>query len=226
MSPTPRCRAAALADLVRDLGDRVRPGGLPDEPPARLPTGLEGLDRLLGGGFPRGRLSEIAGRPSSGRTALALAVLATATRGGETVAVVDAADAFEPGSAATAGVELTRVLWVRPPGVREALRSAERLLEARGLALVLLDLDQPLRASSCLRLSRRAAASGTALLRLASARGAETGVALAVEMHDARPRFDVAPEWLEGIETRLVLARQRVGPRGAGAALSLRSDAA
>ena len=105
----------------------------------RLATGIPALDQLLGGGFPRGRLSEVTGPLSSGRTSLALSLLAGATQRGEIVAAVDGADAFDPASAEDAGVLLDRVLWVRAPRGREALRSAERLLEAHGFALVLLD---------------------------------------------------------------------------------------
>jgi recombination protein RecA len=116
------------------------------------PTGIPDLDRLLEGGFPHGRLSEIAGPLSSGRTSLALCLLARATRAGEMVAVVDAADAFDPASAQAAGARLDRVLWARAPGWREALRSAERLLEAHGFALVLLDLPSE---GSCERRRQR-----------------------------------------------------------------------
>ncbi|MCK5497251.1 MAG: hypothetical protein KAI80_12615, partial [Hyphomicrobiaceae bacterium] len=130
----------AIESLLRDLGPQLRRGGAPADPGAPLPTGIGTLDDLLRGGFPRGALSEIAGPLSSGRTSLALALLARTTRAEGIAAVVDAADAFDPASAQAAGVRLDRVLWARAPGRREALRSAERLLEAHGFALVLLDL--------------------------------------------------------------------------------------
>jgi hypothetical protein len=137
---SPSDTARRLDALLRDLGPQLRRGGRPTEPLPRFPTGIPDLDRLLEGGFPHGRLSEIAGPLSSGRTSLALCLLARATRAGEMVAVVDAADAFDPASAQAAGVQLDRVLWARAAGWREALRSTERLLEAHGFALVLLDL--------------------------------------------------------------------------------------
>ena len=86
------------------------------------------------------------------------------------VAVVDAADAFHPASARGAGVQLERVLWVRPPGVAEAVRASERLLQARGFAAVLLDASvrdaewQALPAAVWQRLTRAAAAGGAALI--------------------------------------------------------------
>ena len=67
----------------------------------------------LTGGLPRGCLTEICGPASSGRTTVLLAALAAATRRGEFCAVVDASDALDPQSAAAAGVELERLLWVR-----------------------------------------------------------------------------------------------------------------
>jgi len=103
-----------LQALLRDLGDRVRPGGGPSLSNPPLATGIAPLDRLLGGGFPAGRLSAIGGPASCGRTSLGQALLARTTRRGEFAAWVDWADAFDPVSAEAAGVDLERVLWVRP----------------------------------------------------------------------------------------------------------------
>ena len=135
-------RSQAVEALLRDLGNRVQRGVDPAEPAARCPTGVASIDRLLGGGVPRGRLSEISGAASSGRTSLALSLLARTTRRGEVVAWIDTADRFDPLSAAGAGADLSRVLWVRAPGLREALQGAEHLLAARGFPLVVLDLTR------------------------------------------------------------------------------------
>ena len=70
------------------------------------PTGVTALDARLGGGFPRGQLSELVGPRSSGRTSLLLQMLAAATARGELVALVDALDMFDVESAAAAGVDL------------------------------------------------------------------------------------------------------------------------
>ena len=75
-------------------------------------SGIPAIDALTGG-LPRGCLTEICGPASSGRTTLLLAALAAATRRGEFCVVVDASDALDPHSAAAAGVELDRLLWVR-----------------------------------------------------------------------------------------------------------------
>jgi hypothetical protein len=75
--------------------------------------GLFELDQQLGGGLPLGQMSEIVGPRSSGRTSLLMAILAAATSRGEMVALVDTFDLFDPESAAAAGVDLHRMLWVR-----------------------------------------------------------------------------------------------------------------
>jgi len=80
--------------------------------PEMVSSGVPAIDALTGG-LPRGCLTEICGHASSGRTTLLLAALAAATRRGEFCVVVDASDALDPHSAAAAGVELDRLLWVR-----------------------------------------------------------------------------------------------------------------
>lgn len=80
------------------------------------PSGVEELDAMLGGGFPRGSLVEVCGTASSGRTSLSLALLAQATSRQEACAFVDVSDALDPMSLAAAGVDATRLLWVRCGG--------------------------------------------------------------------------------------------------------------
>ncbi|SPF50303.1 RecA domain protein (modular protein) [Candidatus Sulfotelmatobacter kueseliae] len=80
--------------------------------PMMVSSGISALDALTGG-LPRGCLTEICGPASSGCTTVLLAALAAATRRGEFCAVVDASDTLDPHSAAAAGVELDRLLWVR-----------------------------------------------------------------------------------------------------------------
>ena len=216
--PAAPAATAAVARLLQDLGSRLRRGGLPPEPRSCLPTGLPALDRLLGGGFPRGRLSEIAGPRSAGRTSLALSLLARATAAEEVCALVDAADGFDPASAEAAGVALERVLWARPtprPGLSEVLRSAERLLEARGFALVLLDpagRGHEVARSAWSRLARAAAASGSALVVLSRQRAAGPQAEVALEMSALRAHFGGSPLLLEAIEIEAALVRHRAAP--------------
>jgi hypothetical protein len=80
--------------------------------PEMVSSGIAALDSLTGG-LPRGCLTEIWGPTSSGRTSVILAAVAAATRRGEYCALLDASDALDPKSAATAGIDLDRFLWVR-----------------------------------------------------------------------------------------------------------------
>jgi len=80
--------------------------------PEMVSSGIPQLDSLTGG-LARGCLTEICGTASSGRTSVLLFALARATERGEVCALVDASDAFDPASAAAAGMEMSRLLWVR-----------------------------------------------------------------------------------------------------------------
>jgi len=116
LSPSLIERKRALEELLR--ARRLQA----DEPPLRgeerrrpISTGIGELDALLDGGFPRGHLSEIHGPASSGRTGVLQALLARTTRAGALAALVDPLDRFDPGSAAAAGMDLSRLLWLRGP---------------------------------------------------------------------------------------------------------------
>src|SRR6266705_3996680 len=100
----------------------------------------EGLDSLLNA-FSEGRLSEIVGPLSSGGGSLLLAFLARATSRGGLVALVDGADAFDPETAARAGLDLRALLWVRCGGrLKPAWRAADLLARCPGFAAVALDV--------------------------------------------------------------------------------------
>lgn len=135
-----------------------------DRPPA-LPIAPPGddqyvqLDEALGGGLPRGELSEIAGPRSSGRTTLMVAALASATARGELVALVDTFDRFDVASGAAAGIRFTQMLWVRGMAasveavrgggggrdgtwraVERAIKAFSLVLESRAFALAVCDV--------------------------------------------------------------------------------------
>jgi len=151
----------ALADLETALRarklDRTLTTALPPErrdASALVATDVAVLDACLRGGLPRGQLSEIAGPPSSGRTTLALQTIAASTRRGEIAAFVDTFDRFDVASAAAAGIDLDRLLWIRgssgppesgPDGfINRALKALNLVLQAGGFACVVLDLaDAP-----------------------------------------------------------------------------------
>jgi len=99
-----------------------------------VPSGVPEID-LATGGLPRGCLTEIFGAPSSGRASLLVSILAEATARLEFCALVDAEDSFDPLSAAAAGVDLPRLLWIRcGHNAEHALRAADLLLQLFGIA--------------------------------------------------------------------------------------------
>src|SRR5437870_10633324 len=185
--------AAALLDRLGRPGD-IRLGSTRPERVARLPTGLAVLDAALGGGLPRGRVTELAGKPCTGRTGLACAIAAAAMRAGETIAWVDPADALEPEAAAAAGIALARLLWARPRSVRDAFRAAEILLGAGGFGLVVLDVDASRTTTGVWpRLARAAERTRSTLLVVAPRREAGTFAALGLELGARRVRWSGGP---------------------------------
>jgi hypothetical protein len=105
-----------------------------------VPSGVAALDALTGG-LPRGAITDLYGPASSGRTSLLLSILAGATGREEVCALVDSSDALDPSSAASAGVNLERLLWVRCAANPEhALKAVDLLIQGGGFGLVALDL--------------------------------------------------------------------------------------
>ena len=105
-----------------------------------LNTGFKDLDGVIEG-CPRGRITEIAGPVSSGRTSLLHSILAEATRLDEFCAVVDATNSFDPASAEAAGVNLRRLVWIRSNGNAEhAIKAADLLVHSGGFGVIALDL--------------------------------------------------------------------------------------
>ncbi|MGE4054244.1 MAG: hypothetical protein AB7F99_05540, partial [Vicinamibacterales bacterium] len=105
-------------------------------------TGIAAFDAAIGGGFPRGQLSEIVGPSSSGRSSLLLQMAAAATARGELVALVDALDMLDVASAEAAGIHLDRLLWIRGhvvvnPGLCRDMNQRAMEQAIRALALVL-----------------------------------------------------------------------------------------
>jgi recombination protein RecA len=134
-----RTLTTALAPL-----ERVDPSSL-------VPIDVAALDACLRGGLPRGQLSELAGPRSSGRMTLLLQMMAAATARGEIVALVDMLDRLDVASAAAAGVDMSRLLWIRGQeisadrAIDRALKALNLVLQAGGFGVVALDLaDVPL----------------------------------------------------------------------------------
>jgi recombination protein RecA len=144
---------AALETALRDRKlDRTLTTALPTlerDEAAVVPVDVAAIDRCLQGGVPRGHLSEIAGPSSSGRTTLLLHLMAAATARGEIVALVDTLDRLDVASAAAAGIDLDRLLWIRgesashpsgPERVERALKALNLVLQAGGFGVVAIDL--------------------------------------------------------------------------------------
>jgi hypothetical protein len=170
---------------------------------ACAPSGVAELDQRLGGGFPRGQLSELVGPRSSGRTSLLLAMLTAATARGELVALVDALDVLDVESVAAAGVDLTRLLWVRGhvvshPGLchdtnqramEQAIRALALILQAGNFGLVALDCgDAPADAvrrlpfTTWLRLQRMVEGRRTTCVLVADSPMARSSAGLTVRL--------------------------------------------
>ncbi len=228
-------RSSALEALLVDLGSQIHRGlsisqqTETTETLSLCPTGLSALDAYLGGGFPYGRLCEICGAPSSGRTSLALTLLAETLERGVLAAWIDLADAFDPASAVAAGGDLERLLWVRARSEDEALRSCERLLQTEGFELIILDSilrETPSRSAairdvSWLRLARLAASTHTVLVVLSNTSATGSRAELVLEMRPLRAHFVGPPSLLDGLETTAVLRRHRSRPTGQEILLSL-----
>lgn len=111
-----------------------------DAAPEVLSTGIGEIDSLIEG-CPRGRITEIVGPASSGRTSLLHSILSEATRLGEYCAVVDATNAFDPASASAAGIDLGRIILAQCGGNPEhAMKAADLLIHSGGFGVIALDL--------------------------------------------------------------------------------------
>lgn len=173
----------------------IAPGIQKREERGRLSTGIPAMDRLMAGGIARGALTEISGPASSGRTSLLLSLTAQATGQGECCAWIDAAGAFDPASAAEAGADLERILWVNCQGNAEhALKAADLLTQGGGFGVVVLDLaDTPeqevrrISLASWFRLRHAAERSGAALLVAETSIHARSCSAAQIEMKRRQP---------------------------------------
>ena len=180
--------------------------------PERVSSGIREIDALTGG-LPRGCLSEISGSASSGRTSVLLATLAAATRRHEVCALVDTTDALDAASAAAAGIDPERLLWVRcgetdlrprtphlghrPPSefraLEQALRVTDLLLQSGGFGLVAIDLGDVSQAAarrmplaSWFRFQRAVEPTPTVLLVVAQAPCAQTCASLLIRLRSGK----------------------------------------
>lgn len=105
-----------------------------------IPSGSIGLDDALGiGGYPRGRIVEIYGPESSGKTTLAIHAIAEAQKLGEMCAIVDAENAFDRTYAKNLGVDLSKLYISQPSCGEEGLEVAQTLISTGSMAVVVID---------------------------------------------------------------------------------------
>ena len=128
--------------IKKEFGDMavLRLGDAADKSIEAIPTGCLALDMALGvGGLPRGRIVECYGHESSGKTTLALHVVANAQKAGGTAAFIDAEHALDPGYARKIGVELDDLIVSQPNSGEEALTICEQLVKSGAVDVVVVD---------------------------------------------------------------------------------------
>lgn len=134
---------AALAQIERAFGKGSVMKLTGDANPMQveaISTGSLGLDIALGiGGVPRGRIIEIFGPESSGKTTLALQILAEAQKTGGTVAIIDAEHALDPGYAKKLGVDVDNLLISQPDTGEQALEICDTLVRSGALDVLVID---------------------------------------------------------------------------------------
>src|SRR5258708_14590259 len=102
-------------------------------------TGALSLDLALGGGIPRGRIVEIYGPESSGKTTLSLHAIAEVQRNGGTAAFIDAEHALDPGYAKPIGVDVENLLLAQPDNGEQALEITETLVRSNAVDIIVVD---------------------------------------------------------------------------------------
>jgi hypothetical protein len=229
MDPAERKRALEALLQVRRLRRDAPPLRGEDNRHRPLSTGVAALDAVLGGGLPRGRLSELHGPTSSGRTGVLVASIAALTSAGALAALVDPLDRFDPGSAAAAGADLSRLLWLRGPRLDREEPTAKALagaaaavatLAGSGLFdLVALDLAgataaarRALPATTWLRLARGVEQTKTALVVLADTHVAQGPGGASVALEPAGASWSSPPG--PGRRLAALAARARAGRHG------------
>jgi recombination protein RecA len=223
----------AVAIIHRRFGPRALVKGQSAPSAAtvpHVPTGFPALDRALGiGGLPQGRVCEVIGPATSGKTTLALKFLSRAQAGGGQVAYVDQALYFDADYAHRCGIDLSRLMVGTTHDLHEALAATEALAREGGLSAMVFDtLDflwtdpraASLLAATVTRLPAFLGRSGTVLLVLHESL-VDNSPAFSVLAHTAAVRLHVARErWLKhrgdvrGYEAQVQVLKNRFGPDG------------
>lgn len=131
----------ALAQIEKNFGQGtiMKLGERSKVKVERISTGSISLDRALGGGVPKGRVIEIYGPESSGKTTLALHVIAETQKAGGTAAFIDAEHALDPEYANRIGVNTAELLISQPDNGEQALEIVETLTRSGGIDVIIID---------------------------------------------------------------------------------------
>ncbi|MCI6472506.1 MAG: recombinase RecA [Bacteroidales bacterium] len=133
---------AAMSKIEKDFGKGsiMKLGDQQFDKVEVIPSGSLGLDLALGvGGYPKGRIIEIYGPESSGKTTLAIHAIAEAQKQGGLAAIIDAEHAFDRFYAANLGVDVSNLLISQPDNGEQALEIADQLISSAALDIVVID---------------------------------------------------------------------------------------
>lgn len=196
--------------------------------PEMIATGIQSLDRTVGG-IPKSGLTQIcAPAVSTGRTTLLLSVMQKVTSQEESCALVDASDCFDPASAEAAGIDMPRLLWVRCAGgkgmrsLEQAFKAADIIVQNGGFGLIAVDLGNieerlvrkvPL--STWFRFARVVEKMPTALVFLLSHPAAQSCSALTLHCTVKESRWHGCEKvshanFLSGLECEFEIGRSRM----------------
>ena len=131
----------AISQITKQFGDGsiMKLGDTQKIDVALLPSGSLSLDLALGGGYPRGRIIEIYGPESSGKTTLTLHAIAEMQKAGGTAAFIDAEHALDPAYAKRIGVDTANLLISQPDNGEQALEICETLVRSGAVDLIVVD---------------------------------------------------------------------------------------
>jgi recombination protein RecA len=244
-----RDRAATLqrviAAIQRRWGShalRIFGQQLPDAIPV-ISTGFPDLDAALGiGGFPRGRLTELHGIVTSGKTTIALRALAQAQTLGERVGYLDLPATFDPEYATWCGVDLTTLLLIRPQTPMDAFDLLPALVASGGLGMLVVDdlasfqqttqgsvllertlrvLAGPLAQSPCALLVLTTLPHRHGVIETIGFRGAALAYAAALQLHVAREAWLDHGNAPPGCHVRVSVLKHKLAAPGKAARITI-----
>lgn len=198
----------------------------------RLPTGFPELDSALGGGLPRGRITEIVGRPTAGTVTLALKAVTQVQAQGEAAVYLDLGRTFDADYAARCGVTLDQLLLVRPYDAGQAFALLRDFAGSKCGVLVcdlLPALTDPRLAQALGQLLLPLAQSATVLLCLVSLppgqealpRKSPTSYYAAVRLQLRRERWLHRGKEIRGYRAQAIVAKNKLGPAGQRAMIEI-----